>query len=559
MCLVKKSLLLIYIIGLAMSLVSCAPMAGHQAKVVQYDTEKGFWKPSDMPDTWGKHSIEEKYLLDTRIREHYDSIDRVVPTSELYFDLAILLYQRCRMEEASSAFDKAIELDPYNPELYYLNACVNFFSKRYDLARKHLTRSKQLGFRVDPDTDKMFRTTSPAIVDYYRAAIRLDLEKPYNKQGLYVTSIDEIMALPESEIDIATFALLISKQASEKLFDKSFDIEFYRSKIDRMVVDILQMIGAETRPAWVSNVINNYIFRRQNYSAPIADTADVMRPSYHLLNFVIDNKKGVCMSLSLLYLSIAERLKLPFYGVIAPGHFFVRYDDLVNSINIETTAFGRQYSNEHYRSEYPNLDTSETLYYKNLTKRETMACFLNNIATVYQQEKLYNDAIDMLKLSIRMNPRFTEPYVNLGNTFSLCGQFDLAIDAYKEGLNYNERSSALLRNLGLAYLYTSQTDNALEELKLSLAINPDDPQARHFLGLAYNQKGMHQEAVYELKRALAYYPDSVEILFELAKSYYFMGEYSTAWMQVKKIRQQGKRIDPEFLDLLKQKQEEPAN
>ncbi len=554
----QNALLIFTIALLSIIYLSCSTIPEQKEQVIQYDTNGPFLEPKKMPELWKKYTLDEKESLDHEIQEYYNKIDLLPPSAELYSDLGLLLYQRCRLEEASEAFSHSLELDRYNPEVHYLNACVNFFAKRYDLARKHLTRSKQLGFWIDPESDKMFRKTSPDIVDYYRAMIRLDLEKPYNKQGLYVTSLEELLILPEEEIDLATFALLVSKQASEKLFNRTFEVHQYRSKIDRMVVDILQMIGSETRPSWVSSAISSYLFKRQRYTAPLMDSADVMRPSYHFLNFVIDNRKGVCMSLSLVYLAIAERLNLPFYGVVAPAHFFVRYDDLVNSINIETTAFGRQYDNQHYREEYPNLDIAETLYYKNLTKRETMGCYLNNIATVYQQEKLYDDAIEILKYAIRMNPRFTEPYINLGNVFSLQGKFDLAIQAYKEGLSYNERSSNILRNIGLAYLYTGDPDQALEELKLSLAINPDDPQARHFMGLVYNKKGMHEEAVYELKRSLAYYPGSVEILFELAKAYYFMGEYDTAWLQVKKIRQQGKRVDPEFLNALQEKKPEPV-
>lgn len=546
----------LFVLSTTVYLTSCATVQTPVEPVVVYDTEHDFWKPGTMPHQWGDYTLDEKKQLDEEIRSYYETIERVQPTAELYKDLGILLYKRCRLEEASEAFDRSIELDRYDPESFYLNACANFFAKRYDLTRKYLSRAKQLGFMVDPETNDLFRTTCPPEVDYYRARLRLDLEKPYSKLGLYVRSIEEVRTLADEEIDLATFALIVSKDVSETLYGESFDIELYQKKIDRMVVEILQMVGAETRPSWVSSVISSYLFKRQRFIAPLQDTADVMRPSYHLLNFVIDNRKGVCMSLAMLYLGIAERLKMPFYGVIAPGHFFVRYDDLVSSINIETTAFGKQYTNDHYRQHYPNLDVAETLYYKNLTVRETMGCYLNNIGTVYLEQKLYDKAINTLMLAIRMNPRFTEPYINLGNAYSRRGLFEKGITAYKEGLAYNERSSALLRNLGLAYISTGDYDLALEELKLSQAINPEDPQVYHFLGIAYNQKGLYDLALEQLSHALEYYPTSVDIILETAKAYYYIGNYTAAWDQVNKIRQQGQRVDPDFLNALRAKQGE---
>ena len=44
-----------------------------------------------------------------------------------------------------------------------------------------------------------------------------------HEQGLKATTIDEVLALPDEEIDIATAILLLSKQ-----WDKAVDVEKYR-------------------------------------------------------------------------------------------------------------------------------------------------------------------------------------------------------------------------------------------------------------------------------------------------------------------------------------------
>jgi len=268
------------------------------------------------------------------------------------------------------------------------------------------------------------------------------------------------------------------------------------------------------------------------------------------MNFLIDYHRGYCISLSMLYLSIVERMGIPVYGVVAPGHFFVRYDDMSNSINIETTSMGRNYTNDHYRKEYPNLDVSETLYYKNLTKRETLGCYLNNIGIIYQENKMLDEAVRILKLSLKFNPKFSEPYINLGNIYTSEKRFDLAIETYRKGLKFNSKHSQLLRGLGVVYFYQNRLDDALEELKISEAINDKNSDVHKYLGLIFYAKEDYHKAVFQFRRALAYAPSSYELSLMLAKTYYKKSSYKPAWKIVKKLRSKGIRVDKKFLKLL---------
>ena len=64
-------------------------------------------------------------------------------------------------------------------------------------------------------------------------------------------------------------------------------------------------------------VINDYLFNELSFK-----TIDKATDPYDLfLHSVMDRRQGYCLSLSVLYLSIGERLGLPLYGVVVPGHF----------------------------------------------------------------------------------------------------------------------------------------------------------------------------------------------------------------------------------------------
>ncbi|MDA9312720.1 transglutaminase-like domain-containing protein [Vicingaceae bacterium] len=61
--------------------------------------------------------------------------------------------------------------------------------------------------------------------------------------------------------------------------------------------------------------LNGFSGNKEDYNAP--------RKSY--INNVLQSKKGNPISICMLYLELAERLKLPIYGVNLPEHFVVAY------------------------------------------------------------------------------------------------------------------------------------------------------------------------------------------------------------------------------------------
>jgi hypothetical protein len=129
-------------------------------------------------------------------------------------------------------------------------------------------------------------------------------------KGLKAKTIDEVLALPDSEIDLSTAILLINKKVSKALYQTDIEIENYIDKLDDIAVAISRKIENQKDPEKIVKIINSYFFQELNFSFVIIP-GDYKS---HLLSSVIDRKKGYCLTLSIVYLSIAERLGLPFYG-----------------------------------------------------------------------------------------------------------------------------------------------------------------------------------------------------------------------------------------------------
>jgi len=236
-------------------------------------------------------------------------------------------------------------------------------------------------------------------------------------------SVERILTLDEEEMDLGTAALMLSREWGTR---RTFHA--YRNKIDDMAREILSRlekkhIGKDQRAI---PVINEYVFDELGFE-PV-ETAD--DPEDLFLHIVIDKKRGYCLSLSVLYLALAERIGLSMYGVVVPGHFFVRYDDGHRQFNIETTSKGGMAPDKHYLDKFKPPKISDSVYMKNLTKRETLGCFFNNLGNSYSAVGMIDTAIVELERAVRINPSLTEAHTNLGNMYLKKGWAQDAIDQY---------------------------------------------------------------------------------------------------------------------------------
>ena len=95
-------------------------------------------------------------------------------------------------------------------------------------------------------------------------------------------------------------------------------------------------------------------------------------------------RQGSCLSISLIFLLLAEKLDLPLYGVLAPGHFFISYDDGKIRLNIETLRKGEFMSDSWYRNRYMITDTN--LYdLANLSVAAVEASIRYNLGTLSEK------------------------------------------------------------------------------------------------------------------------------------------------------------------------------
>lgn len=121
---------------------------------------------------------------------------------------------------------------------------------------------------------------------------------------------------PEACINIARAALLIAKESEPEV-----DVEEYLNTLDVMASEVAERLPAERYPLRIIRTINQYLFEDLGFRGNETDYYD---PRNSFLNQVIERRMGIPITLSLVYLEIAQRLDFPMMGVGMPGHFLIR-------------------------------------------------------------------------------------------------------------------------------------------------------------------------------------------------------------------------------------------
>ena len=364
----------------------------------------------------------------------------------------------------------------------------------------------------------------------FTAAVSFGRDEPLaneGKAGLYARSIEQVLRLREDEVDLAKAALIISEQWSDLVHGRR-----YLSRLDDMALEIrARLEKKKLRPKYRAiPVINEYLFDELGFK-PISEASD---PNDLFLHSVLDRKRGYCLSLSILYLSLGERLGLPLYGVVVPGHFFVKYDDGQVRFNIETTSKGGSAPDEHYKTKFKVPEEDDGIYMRKLSKVQTLGCFLNNLGNSYCDIGDTESALLALETAVEINPSLGESRANLGNLYLRNGQIEDAMYEYRTALQINPNDAKTHSNLGNAYTKRGWLNDAIAQYCHALELDPNFTQAYKNLASAYCELEMFVQAEAALKQALILEPKDASLYNQLGDVYNQMGKYRQAISQYKK-------------------------
>lgn len=116
------------------------------------------------------------------------------------------------------------------------------------------------------------------------------------------------------------------------------NLEAYRALYDSWAGELRSRIDFAAEADHILGTVNQYLFHELGFTG---------NEQYHssaencYLNRVVDQRTGNPISLCVIYLFIAKRLRLPVTGIGLPGHFICRYQSITQEIYIDVFQQGK--------------------------------------------------------------------------------------------------------------------------------------------------------------------------------------------------------------------------
>jgi S1-C subfamily serine protease/regulator of sirC expression with transglutaminase-like and TPR domain len=169
-----------------------------------------------------------------------------------------------------------------------------------------------------PEGSAGVRTLQDRAAQLERQAVQLrQLARDVDAQQV-TELLAKALRAPEDQIDLLHAALLIAR-----LDNPDVDVEAYRRQVDRLASEVRQALPENAGEATRLAALHERFFSQWGFHGSRVDY-DNRANSY--LNEVLDDREGLPITLSVLYMELARRLQLKVVGVGLPGHFMVRYE-----------------------------------------------------------------------------------------------------------------------------------------------------------------------------------------------------------------------------------------
>lgn len=255
------------------------------------------------------------------------------------------------------------------------------------------------------------------------------------------------VARPDEQIDLAQASLYFAQAE-----DPDLNVQNYLDILEAIAIEIEFQLPAERYPLKVIQIINHYLFEHLQFRGNRQNYYD---PDNSFLHRVIERQLGIPISLSVVYLAIAQYLDFPMVGVGMPGHFLIRPE--FEGAGIFVDPFNR----------------GEILFEHDCQAR---------LEEIYRQQ-------------VKLDPRWFAPVSN------------------------KEILARMLDNLKFIYLHRREIDKALSTMSGILKIFPENLGEIRDRGLLYYQLNRWSEAIVDLQYYLKADPNSedapmIEILLD---------------------------------------------
>lgn len=241
------------------------------------------------------------------------------------------------------------------------------------------------------------------------------------------------------------------------------DVQEVLGDVDQLLARLRRRCSSDTDPLQRLRALNQFFFRDMGFGGNVNNYYD---PDNSYLNAVLRTRRGIPISLAVLWLELAQGLGLKARGVNFPGHFMVKVN-LPNGQVVIDPFTGQSLSREDLSERLEpykrrnglvdDFDVPVGLYLQASPSREILARMLRNLKEIHRTQEDWLRLIAVQDRLVVLLPEAWVEYRDRGLAWAEMGDARLAVSDLEIYILHTE--DALDRDA---------MDQRLQELKRAL-------------------------------------------------------------------------------------------
>src|SRR5271157_1604976 len=248
------------------------------------------------------------------------------------------------------------------------------------------------------------------------------------------------LARPEEEIRLDEAALLLARTEYPAL-----DLPAQLARLDALAA------RAECDPGQSPHAniasLNRLLFEEENFAGN--EEKDDPRNSY--LNDVLDRKKGIPITLSIVYQEVARRCGLPVVGVGFPGHFLAKYIAASGEILLDPYHRGAilslQDCERKLKAQFGEEAEFRPSFLVVSSAKQTLTRMLNNLKGCFFRRKDFPKVLMMIEMALAVDPTSRQEIHDRGMIYFLLRRYGKAMADLRSYLNVSPPDDPQIRDV----------------------------------------------------------------------------------------------------------------
>lgn len=263
------------------------------------------------------------------------------------------------------------------------------------------------------------------------------------------TALQYFASLVQSDKDFALLeaAISIAQDAEPEL-----DLQAVMAEIDRLQVRLTQRLAGEADALHKLSTLNRFFYGELGFAGNLNNYYD---PANSYIHHVLQTRRGIPISVALLWLELATGLGLPARGIGFPGHFLVKVLLPQGQVVLDPLTGESLSANGLSERLQPYLDRSGVdpdeaaplgLYLQAASARDIVERMLRNLQEIHEAQRDWPMLVAVLDRLGVLRPELKEIYRDRGLAYAQWGLVEKALpdlERYLAGLK--EPEAAFIR------------------------------------------------------------------------------------------------------------------